>query len=153
MNWYVFSDWCELKVFTSMKLIKKKSGLVLVRATYHIFLDEEYKRPATSWNKARLADSVARWEGIPEDWPSTWRVTKTKNELLERAREIYPKPTYKIQKISKNFIAGNFEVKILFLPVAHPEIYPIVIAWSKIKREIAYKNLAFRLSAVEEETK
>ena len=67
MNWSVFSDKCESKVFPTMKLTKKKSILVLDRATYHTFLDEEDKRPVTSLNKARLADSIARWEGVTED--------------------------------------------------------------------------------------
>ena len=71
MNWPVFSDWCESKVFPAMKQTKKKSVLVLDRATYHTSLDEEDKRPAMSWNKARLADSIVRWEGIPDDWPLT----------------------------------------------------------------------------------
>ena len=80
MNWSMFSDCCESRVFSAMKRTKKKSVLVLDRATYQTIIDEEDKRPATSWNKTRLADSVARWEGISDDWFLTWRVIKTKNE-------------------------------------------------------------------------
>ena len=136
-----------------MKQTKKKSVLVLDWATYHTFLDEEGKFPATSWNNTRLADSIARWVGIPDDWPLTKGVKKTKNELLERARELYPMPTYKIQKIAIKFNDGDFQIKILFVPVAHSELNPTGMVWSKIKREVATKNLNFRLSTVEEITK
>ena len=96
MNWFVFSNWCESKVFPAGKRTIQKSVLVLDRATYHTFLDEEDKRPTTCWNKSNLANAVVRWDGIPDDWPLAWRVQKSKNELYEQAREIYPSPTYKI---------------------------------------------------------
>ena len=88
MKWFVFSDWCESKVFPAMKRIMQKSVLVLDRARYHTFLDEEGKRPTTSWTKKKLAHAIVRWDGIPDDWLLTWRVQKSKNELLEKAREI-----------------------------------------------------------------
>ena len=125
MNWSVLINWCESKIFPAIKRTMQKSVLVLDRATYHTFLDEEDKRPTTSWNKSKLANAIARWDGIPYDWPLTWRVQKSKNELLEQAREIYPSPRYKIQKIADKFSEGDFEIKILFLPVAHPELNPV----------------------------
>lgn len=62
----------------------------------------------TSWNKARLSDSIARWKAIPDYWPLMWGIKKTNNELLERGREIYPMPTYKIQNIPTKFNEGDF---------------------------------------------
>ena len=84
----MFSDGCESKVFPTMKRTKKKSVIVLDRATCHTFLDKEDKRLVMSWRKGRLANYIARLEGISEDWTLTWRVKKTKNELQERAKEI-----------------------------------------------------------------
>ena len=136
-----------------MKRTKKKPVLVLDRATNHTFLHEEDKRPATSWNKARLVDSIARWERISDEWPLTWRLKKKRNELLEQAREIYPMHTYNIQKIAIKFDGGEFQIKILFLPLAQPELNLIEMVWSKIKRGVATKNSNFRLSAVQEMTK
>ena len=153
MNWFVFSNWCESKAFPAMKRTMQKSVLVLDRATYHTFLDEEDKRPTTFWNKSKLANDIARWYGIPEDWPLKWRLQKSKNELLEQAREIYPSPTYKIQKIADKFSEGDFEIKILLLPVAHLELNPVEMFRSKMKRVIATKNMTFPLSAVEEMTR
>ena len=61
-------------------------------------------------------------------------------------------PTYKIQNIARILMRVTFKSK-LSLPVAHPELYSIEMAWSKIKREGTTKNLNFRLSALEERLK
>ncbi len=60
MNWNVFSHYCELKVFPAMQQTRKTSLMVLDRATYHTVLDEEDRRPVTSWNKEKLADALKR---------------------------------------------------------------------------------------------
>ena len=122
MNWSVFS---HLSQFPSLKRRVRKSVLVLDRATYHTVLDEEDKCPVQSWNKKRIVDSTIRWNGVPENWPLTWAHQKSKSQLLEQARKIYPAPKYKIQKIADKFREGDFLTKILFLPVAHPELNPI----------------------------
>lgn len=41
----------------------------------------------------------------------------------------------------------------MFLPVAQPELNPIEMVWSRIKRIVAAKNLAFRLTDVENKTR
>lgn len=153
MNWDVFSNWCTTKVFPAIAKHKKKSVLVLDRATYHTKLDDEDRRPTTAWNKAKLSDAIIRWKGVPDEWPENWKMKKTKSQLLEQARKIYPTPTYKIQKLANEFSSGDFSIKILFLPVAHPELNPIEMVWSFIKRSVAARNMHFTLSHVEEETK
>ena len=99
--------------------------MFLNRAPYHTFLDEEDRKPTTSWNKARIAESLLLWGGVPYGWPLTWRTSKRKNELLSRAREVHQSPTYKIRKITKMYRIGMFHTRILFLPVAHPELNPV----------------------------
>ena len=47
------------------------------------------------------------------------------------------------------FTIRMFHLKILFLPVADPELNPEEIFWSKIERGIAKTNTTFRLSHVE----
>ena len=96
--------------------------------------------------------NIYRWDGIQDDWPLTWRTRKTKDELLERAKEIYPNPVYKLQMIADKFTKGSFRIKILFLLVAFPELNPIEMFWSKLKRHIATTNITFRLSSVEQLT-
>ena len=65
---------------------------------------------------------------------------------------MYPIPKYKIQKIADKFEKSGFQIKILFLPVSHPELNPIEMVWSLVKRKVASKNLTFRLGDVEKET-
>jgi len=153
MNWNVFSDWCEKRVFPAIKATGKKSVIVLDRATYHTHLDDDDRKPTKAWNKKRLGDAIVRWGGQPDDWPLTWRKKKTKAQLFEQALLMYPAPIYSIQKIADTFSEGEFELKVLFLPVAHPELNPIEMVWGIIKRKVAQRNLTFKLTAVEDETR
>ncbi len=127
--------------------------MVLDRATYHTVLDEEDRRPVTSWNKKKLADALKRWDVFLDDWPLTWEKTKTKSQLLEQARIVYPTLKYKIQKVAEKFESDSFDIRILLLPVAHPELNPIEMVWSRIKIKISQKNFKFSLSSVEEGTR
>jgi len=153
MCWDVFSDWCEKKVFPALIQRKRKAVLVLDRATYHAMIDDDDKLPRKSWAKPRLISCVERWGGPHEDWPEDWRMKKTKAQLLERAISIYPQPKYKIQKLADKFANDEAHIKIIFLPVAHPELNPIEMVWGLIKRRVASRNLHFSLSLVETETR
>ena len=153
MNWDVFSHWCDTKVFPNMKSTGIKSVLVLDRATYHTVIDDADRKPVSSWNKSRICNAISRWGGAPEDWTLNWRARKNKSELLEYARKIYPLPKYKIQKIADKYEEGDFNIVILFLPVANPEFNSIEMVCSNIKRKVAAKNMEFKLSSVEEHAK
>ena len=152
MNWNVLSHWCETTVFPKIAATGKSSVVVLDRATYHTVLDDEDRKPVMAWNKARLIDSIKRWGGAPDNWPLTWAQQKTKHQLLDHAKKIYPTPKYKIQKIADKFEQEGFSIKILFLPVAHPELNPIEMVWAFIKRTVASENMSFKLSHVEQLT-
>ena len=67
INRDVLSHSCETKVFPSIAATGVKSVLVLDRTTYHTVLDEQDKRPETSWNNSRLRESIKRWGGAPND--------------------------------------------------------------------------------------
>ena len=153
MNWDVFSHWCENLVFPKIAATKQKSAVVLDRATYHTVLDDEDRRPVQSWSKSRLISSIKRWGGPPDNWVLTWANQKTKHQLLHHARKIYPTPKYKIQKIADKFETETFSIKILLLPVAHPELNPIEMVWTFVKQSAASCNLKFNLSAIEELTR
>lgn len=81
MNWDVFSNWCERKVFPSIA----------------------YKFPNTEWS-------------------SEWSSKKEKSQMLEYAKSIYPLPNFQIPKMADLFSKECIEIKVLFLPVAHPEL-------------------------------
>ena len=63
---------------------------------------------------------------------------------------ICPQPQYQIQAIADSFSTDTFHIKILFLPVAHPELNPIEMVWSDIKRHVCRSNFSFRLEQLEE---
>lgn len=153
MCWDVFSHWCENKVFPALKRRKTNVVLVLDRAKYHTFIDDDDKYPYKSWRKPRLANCVFRWGGPPDDWPLTWRERKTRRQLLECARSYFRTPKYAIQKIADKFEDEHGHIKIIFLPVAHPELNPIEMVWSFVKRSVASRNLNFSLPEVEKETR
>ena len=136
-----------------MKSIGTKSALVLERATYHTVIDGADIKPVSSWNKTRICGAISRWGGAPKDCRFTWRTKKKKSELLEYARQIYPLPKYKIKKIADKYEGGGFNIDILFLPVAHPELNPIEMVWYNIKKKVPAKNMDFKLSSVKEHAK
>ena len=55
--------------------------------------------------------------------------------------------------MADKFEAGDFSIKILFLPVACPEFNPIEMVWAQVKRTVASKNMKFQLSEVERMTR
>ena len=115
-------------------------------------MDEEDKRPVTSWNRYRLTRAIRRWGGAPDDWQLAWATRKSKYQLLDYARQIYPYPKYKIQKVADKFSTEDFSIEILLLPVAHPELNPIKMVWAFVKRAVASRNMMFKLSHVEQLT-
>ena len=81
------------------------------------------------------------------------RVIGAEDGQQENALSIYKTPKYTIQKIADKFQNDDGHIKVLFLPVAHPELNPIEMVWSCIKRNAASRNMNFSLTEVEEATK
>lgn len=76
--WDVFSLWCKKAVFPTLTAKKRKTVLVLDRATFHTYIDDEDKLPRQYWLKPMTIKSVVRWVGPPDDWVLNWRRRKTK---------------------------------------------------------------------------
>lgn len=68
---------------------------------------------------------------------------------MEHAKSIYPTVMYKIQKTADKFQTEYIELKFAFLPVAHPELNPVELVSSSIKRFVSSNNQDLRLSKVE----
>lgn len=149
MNWDLFSEWCRTKIFPAIARTGQKSVVLLDRATCHTKLSDDDRFQVTLSNNPRTIDATMRWGGAPDHWPLTSKWNKTKSQLLEFARSIYPPPVYEIQKIANECSISGFHVKVLFLPVAHPELNLIEVVWSIVKRNVAGKNLRFSLNDVD----
>ena len=52
-------------------------------------------------------------------------------------------PKYMIQSFADTFSDDEFPIKMLSLPVAHPELNPIEVVWGNSKTEVAKSNFDF----------
>lgn len=151
MNAKVFQHWTKKEVFPKLP---KNSVLVIDRATYHTVLTEETKPASSKFNKLELAQWIQKRK-ICVKIRKNLRVVhyKTLNSLMELTKvelaaickRNKPKPKYVISEI-----AAKFKVKILILPVAHPELNPIELIWSQLKQHLKKKNVDYSLTKVEE---
>ena len=71
-------------------------------------------------------------------------MTLKRVELAAMCSKHKPKPIYKISEMAK-----KHKIKILFLPVAHPELNPIEMIWAMLKEFLKKKNANKSLSEVE----
>ena len=51
----------------------------------------------------------------------------------------------RFKKIASTFQERGFEMKLLRFPVARPELILIETLWSKVNRQVARRNMNFRL--------
>ena len=77
------------------------------------------------------------WDGQDPNWPADWKKNRkiAKAILLEDCKLITSEPKYEIQRVADKFSHGDFSIKILFLPIGHPELNSIEIAWAYMKRK------------------
>ena len=154
MNSEVFLGWLRDTVFPKLQSQGSKCVVVLDRASYHTTVTEDTRRPTLSWPKAKLVDAIYRWNGPrDDDWPILWPKVKSKAQIFEEAIGCYPGPKYKVKELADSFMDGEFEIKILFLPIAHPELNPIEMVWGCVKSAVSKANYRFRLSDVENMTR
>lgn len=144
MNSQLFTDWLKQIVFPKLKQIGHKCVLVLDRATYHTMITSDMRKPTKSWTKKQLSTAIRRWYGpCDDDWPLLWHKLKLKYQLFEEAVKLHPGIYYEVQKLADTFQTPTFNIKILFLPVAHPELNPIEKVWGTVKRAVATKIWIF----------
>lgn len=122
MNWEVLSRWCPNTVFLAISERGNSLVIVLHRATYSTVIDDEDCWLGTTQSKSRVSASISISGGRPNDWIYNWETKKTKAQLLQQTRKIYPSIKYKIQKIDDKLSAENFSIKVLFVPVARSEL-------------------------------
>lgn len=73
---------------------------------------------------------------------------KKKKQLFEEAVQCHPGIEFEVQKLSDQFSTDKFNIKVLFRPVAHPDLNPIEMAWAILKREVASGNFNFIIPEV-----
>eukprot|EP00170_Pyropia_yezoensis_P000420 contig_2290_g421 len=100
-------------------------------------------RPATTkMKKAEMADWLEHHEVVPVSWGSQdWRRVKTKADMKREADKHQPTPRYKVQDLAR-----RFNVNILILPVAHPELNPFEMVWGTVKMALKRANVNFTMA-------
>jgi len=142
MNSEVFQKWMENNVFGA---VPAGSVIVLDRATYHMKLTEDSKPAPSNFTKENFANWLLARKIKAKKYKSVEDFLKLKQvELAAICKKHEPKPKYEIVEMAK-----KHNLKILYLPVAHPELNPIEMIWAMLKEEVKKKNTKYSLADVE----
>lgn len=132
MNAEHFLKWFEHQLCPH---IPAGSLIVLDNASYHN--TQVDKIPTMSSRKDEMKEWLTR-HGIAHDQRDL------KKDLMAKVKEAMPAKQYET-----NVIAEKFTHRVLRLPVAHPELNPIELAWAYVKGYVAKNNKTFTLNEVE----
>jgi len=129
------------------QVLPKIGGGVLVvdRAPYHMKMTKESRLANSSMKKSQLADWLEEHDAAPTNWPPTWRQARTMAQMRAQAAKHRPTPRYLVQDL-----AEEFDVSIIFSPVAHPELNPIEMVWGTVKVALRYANVTFNITRLQE---
>ena len=127
-----FLEWFQYKLCPHIPM---GSLIVMDNASYHNTHTE--KIPTISSRKSEMREWLSNHEIEFDD-------TDLKTDLMKKIKDA--KPT---KQFEADAIASNFRHRILRLPVAHPELNPIELAWSMVKGYVAKNNKKFTLKEIE----
>jgi hypothetical protein len=69
--------------------------------------------------------------------------------LLSIAKDMAPPKVMRVTKTLNQWnIDHNTDIKILLLPIAHPQLNPIELVWSWVKTEVAKRNKDFKMKTL-----
>jgi hypothetical protein len=110
--------------------VQSNAVIVMDRARYHTACTQETKGPQSGWTKLALAEYIV---ARSSDY--------TLDGLLNRVREVQDNgSTRRYTGLLQTGLHDGTDIQILFLPVAHPQLNPIEIIWSRIKTFVASRN-------------
>ena len=132
MNAKHFEEWFEQQL---MPNVPPKSVIVIDNAPYHNRVAEPV--PTTSSTKAVMQQWLTK-RGVEWSW------TDLKRDLLEKIKGEKPGKSYVTDDIAERF--GH---NVIRTPVAHCELNPIELVWSKVKGYMRKNNVTFKLVDLE----
>lgn len=170
MNSEVMNDWLLNYCFPNMDA---RGVLVLDRAPYHTSVTDATKTPQSGWKKEELVryildhdeqnqytenmllneEHVVEIEGEDGNRRRYTRKGMLKPVLLDIARRLAPPKIMKVaETVTRYNEENNKDIRILFLPDAHPTLNPIEMVWSWVKVEVAKRNTSHRMRSLKDLT-
>ena len=168
MNSDVLNDWLVNFCLPNMN---RDGVLVMDRAPYHVACSEDTLPPQSNWKKEDLAAYILRHDTNNmytehmllhqeheiqflrngEDGRRRVRTRKgfLRTMLLSIAKDMAPPKVMRVTKTLNQWnIDHNTDIKILLLPIAHPQLNPIELVWSWVKTEVAKRNKDFKMKTL-----
>lgn len=118
MNSEVFLEWMRDIVMPRIRELAPRSVIVVDQARYHRTLTEETRPRWRTMNKPQLVEFLISHGWDAQELPPHRVVTVV--ELKELARLVAASKKFELVSL-----ANEFDLKILYLPVGHPELNPI----------------------------
>jgi transposase len=150
MNWEKFSRWMKEQI---LPRIPSNGVIVVDRARYHL-VRTAATSPPTGQKKEDLIDWLQARQIQIRD--AAGRIWTNRAEMLQRAprglsiqflqdlvRNNLPAPRYQLNDLireenEKRIPAGD--IKLLILPIHHPELNPIERMWGRLKKHVSENN-------------
>jgi len=134
-NSVIFLDWLKNKVLPHMP---SGSVLVLDQAPYHRTLTITSQHAKSALNKPELADWL-----VNHDYPAEQEalMKHSKAELVQLCKDRRPTPVFEAI-----LLGAVYNITVIFLPVAHPELNPIELIWAQVKGAIRRQNTDFQIA-------
>ncbi len=147
MNGDVFYDWLTKRLLPNLP---SNAVLVLDRATYHMEVTEESKRPSFNLTKAELLTYYLRNNRRRSNTLFNTLMSLKKTAIFWLCQTTIPPKKFKIFEWIKEWNALNkTDIKVNFLPIAHPQLNPIELIWSQIKSYVKDNNHDFNMKTIE----
>jgi hypothetical protein len=145
MNADIFEQWLEEDVLWRISQASPHGCgvLVLDRAPYHRRITDETKRATKSMKKSELIAHLLRHKHPLDAYTEEGLRALTRDVLFTLCEERQPRPRFKVEEL-----AEVYGIKILFLPVAHPELNPIELMWAQMKQQVRKYNVTFKTEDV-----
>ncbi len=142
MNAVKFRTWLTEKVLPN---VPKNAVLVLDRASYHREMEEASKGAQEKWLKSELID----WLKCNHGYSDSDFKDKLKKEVYAICKKHKPAPIYKAKVWIDEWNKSGSDIKLLYLPVANPELNPIEHVWCSLKQHVANNNINHSMKDIE----
>jgi len=153
MNAKVFHDWLTTRCLPNMP---PNGVLVLDRASYHSELTEDSKRASFNLTKATLLllDYYFKKNPGRTDKLYDQLMKLKKTAIFWLCRDAISPKKFKIFEWVKNWNAEHgTDIRVNFLPIAHPQLNPIELMWNQIKTYVKKHNHDFKMQTIHELTR